>query len=67
MVARQAFNTADDGLVSSEDGFPGSAENAKNGKNPEKRLATAMMPRTLVPRERAAEPDDFIRLPPNND
>ena len=66
MVARQAFNSADDGLVSSEDGFLGSAENAKDDKNPERRL-TAMMPRTLVPRERAAEPDDFIRLPPNDD
>ena len=66
MVARQAFNSADDGLVSSEDGFLGSAENAKDDKNPERRL-TAMMARTLVPRERAAEPDDFIRLPPNDD
>jgi hypothetical protein len=47
--------------------FAGSAENAKDDKSPERRLATAMMPRTLVPRERAAELDDFIRLPPNND
>ena len=67
MVARQAFNSADDGLVSSEDGFLGSAENAKDDKSPERRLATAMILRTLVPGERAAEPDDFIRLHPNND
>ena len=44
----------------------GPAENAKDDKSPERRLATAMMLRTLVPRERAAEPDDFIRLPLNN-